>query len=717
MAHRLTIEEVARFPRPGTAGPRKARFSPDGRRVVYLAGSGADLVQRLWAYEIESGKHVELAGEEVAASGRATHTFSREEELRRERSRTREVGITDYVYATDAEPPVLMIPSTGGLIIRVGDGPFVRLPGSEGNTAPQLSPDGTRVAYVREGELQVQATAGGEVTTVTQGAGEGITNGLAEFVAQEEMGRSEGFWWSPNGRYLAYERADARPIPIYPIVHQGKDAIDVEEHAYPFAGVENARVQLGVVSVEGGATTWMELGEEPDFYIARVGWTPDGTLTAQVQSRDQQTLTLVQFDRESGAATPVITEHIEPWINLSDDTRFLKSGEILWSSERSGFRHLYLYGSDGREVRQVTGGEWAVTRVVAVDEARRVVYFEGTRDGPLERHLYSVGLEGGEIRKLTSEPGWHETEVSPDFRRFVDSWSSLERAPTVALRETGDSEDAQSRPERVIFEQADVTPAALGFQVPELITVMTRDNVALDAVVYNPPEIEPGRRYPLIVSVYGGPGAQIVANLWGLTVDLRAQYLAQHGFVVLKVDNRGSANRGLGFEAPIAGNLGDIEVRDQVDAVRALAQRPHVDGERVGVYGWSYGGYMTLMALLRAPDVFRVGVAGAPVTHWEGYDTHYTERYMGLPQSNPEGYRRSAVLEQVAGLRGKLLLVHGMVDENVHFRHTAQLLRALAAAQKPYDLLLFPEERHMPRDAQGLEYQERRVLGYFEEHL
>ncbi len=262
-----------------------------------------------------------------------------------------------------------------------------------------------------------------------------------------------------------------------------------------------------------------------------------------------------------------------------------------------------------------------------------------------------------------------------------------------------------------------MTPSGLGLQVPELTTISTRDGVPLHAAIYNPPDIEAGRRYPLVVSVYGGPHAQMVTDTWGLTVDMRAQYLAQHGFVVLKVDNRGSANRGVAFEAAIARNLGSIEVKDQVDAVRAISQRPYVDGERVGIYGWSYGGYMTLMALLCAPELFRVGVAGAPVTHWDGYDTCYTERYMGLPQSNPDGYRQSSAITHAANLKGKLLLVHGMIDENVHFRHTGRLLGALAAEQKPYDLLLFPEERHMPRDARGLEYQERRVLGYFEENL
>jgi dipeptidyl-peptidase-4 len=547
---------------------------------------------------------------------------------------------------------------------------------------------------------------------LTSGAGGGITNGVAEYIAQEEMGRSEGYWWSPDSQKLAYVRADSRHIPIYPIVHQGTATPFVEEHRYPFAGQPNARVRLGIIAVSGGETRWQNLGADEDVYLARVAWRPDGTLTAQIESRDQRHLRLVAFAAD-GTATTLLEERGDPWLNLADDLRFLPDGTFLWSHEATGFRHLTLHAADGTPLRTLTEGDWIVTGVAALDHEARIVYFHGTRDGVTERHLYRVALDGGPVERVTAGAGWHEAIVSPATGLYVDRFSSLDAAPTLTLRRLADNSAVAT-----LFADEGMTAAALGLTPPRLTSFQVEGDVALQAALYLPPGAETaGRRYPIIVSVYGGPHAQRVMNTWALTVDLRAHHLAQQGFIVMRVDNRGSANRGLRFEGAIAGDMGRIEVADQVAGVRWLGQQPYADTARVGIYGWSYGGYMTCMALMRAPDVFKVGVAGAPVTHWDGYDTHYTERYMGDPATNAEGYRDSSPLTHAADLQGKLLLIHGMIDENVHFRHTARLLNALSAAGKEYDLVVFPEERHMPRDARGLEYQEARLTEYFRDHL
>jgi dipeptidyl-peptidase-4 len=713
LAH-LTLADVVRHPLPGTVAPRRVAFTPDGAAVTYLFSGAGTLEQQLWRYEIATGERRPLTGDE--ANGDGDRAFTIEEQLRRERSRLRERGVTDYGFArADGDGPlVLLVPRGGALHVRHGEGALALLPGTEGALDARLSPDGRAVAFVRDDELWVTATDGtGTPRRLTSGAGGGVTNGVAEYIAQEEMGRAEGYWWSPDSRHLAYVRADSRHIPIYPIVHQGTATPIVEEHRYPFAGQPNARARLGIIAASGaGETRWQDLGADEDIYLARVAWRPDGALTAQIESRDQRHLRLVAFAAD-GAATTLLEERGDPWLNLSDDLRFLTDGGFLWSSEATGFRHLVLHAADGTPIRTLTEGEWVVTGVAALDREARVAYFHGTRDGVTERHLYRVSLDDGPVTRVTAGAGWHEATVSPAAGLYVDRFNSLDAAPTLTLRRLADNDAVAT-----LFADEGMTAAALGLTPPRLTGFQVEGDVTLAAAVYLPPGVgTDGRRCPIIVSVYGGPHAQRVMNNWALTVDLRAHYLAQQGFIVLRVDNRGSANRGLRFEGALAGDMGRIEVADQVTGVRWLGQQPYADEDRVGIYGWSYGGYMTCMALLRAPDVFKVGVAGAPVTHWDGYDTHYTERYMSDPATNAKGYRDSSPLTHAAALRGKLLLIHGLIDENVHFRHTARLLDALSAAGKEYDLVVFPEERHMPRDARGLEYQEARLTGYFRDHL
>ncbi len=708
--------------------PSRIGFTPDSQNVTFLQAEGNNLVLQLWAWDIKTHTRRKLI--EPPAQSQDEANLSQEEKLRRERARLREVGVTSYQFAAKTDQTVLLVPMAGKLYVRHDDGELTELAGSEGAIDARLSPDGKRVAFVRDNQLWIVPSVGGKIYQVTtQGHEDGtITAGLAEFVAQEEMGRSQGFWWQPDSQAMAYEVVDNRQIPKFVISHTGDKEPSVEEHFYPFAGKANAHVSLFVTSLtetETGQATaeaqsrghnlagsdGLQLSDQEDFYLARVAWRPDGVLTVQTESRDQRSWKLKAFPNVRDEGEVLGEELGHPWINLNDDTRFLRSGEILWASERTGFKHLYLLDKKGQPLRTLTTGEWMVINVVALDEPRRLVYFRATRDGVRERQLYMVSLDGGEIRRITQEAGWHDVTFSSDGNYFVDTFSSLEHAATVTLRRSEGEYVA------TLFENKDSTAVTLGFRPPELFSFQNRSGVELHGAIYLPPSMQPEHRYPLIVSVYGGPQAQRVMDEWSLTIDLRAQYLAQQGYIVLKLDNRGSGNRGLAFEGALAGQMGYPEVDDQVDGVRFLAQRGYVDTERVGIYGWSYGGYMTVMCLLRAPEMFKVGVAGAPVTDWYGYDTHYTERYMGLPTTNPEGYERSAALTHVENLAGKLLLVHGLIDENVHFRHTARLIEALTAAQKTYDLMVFPSERHMPRNAKGLEYMERRLTEYFATYL
>ncbi len=710
---KLPVEEVAGFPLPGMAIPGKLAFSPDDRLITYLFSPELGLTNQLFAYDPQLDRRQAL----LQPADRAAKSESLEEVLLRQRLRRREEGVVDYAWAKHAGR--LLAPLNGDLYVIDQDGAPARcVLESHGSPLqdPQLSPDGNWVAYVQEDELCLLPAAGGKPRQITHGARRaGVTHGLAEFIAQEEMGRHHGFWWSEDSQWLAFTEVDETRIPVYTIVHQGEEATGPaihETHRYPFAGQANARVRLGVVSRKGGRPIWMELGPEEDAYLARVDWMPDGSLCAQVENRAQTRLDLLRFDPRSGASTLLVRETSQVWINLHDLFKPLKRGEFIWASERSGFRHLVLYDAQGKLIRPLTQGEWMVDELCGVDEERGMVYFTGTLESPLEKHLYRVPLAGGEPQRITRSAGMHTIVLDHACRRFIDIEESASRPPAVTLRSLADGSLLGA-----LYEGQDARVAALGLLPPEIVSLENRSGVRLYGAIFRPPE-EFGRGpYPTIVYAYGGPHVQLVAEHWKLTASMRAQYLRSLGFLVFVLDNRGSARRGLAFEGAIRWDMGHHEVEDQVDGVRWLVSRGLADPQRVGIYGWSYGGYLAEMCLLRAPEVFKVAVAGAPVSGRDGYDTHYTERYMGTPQSNPQGYKDSNVATYVANLRGKLLLVHGLIDENVHFRHTARLINALIRARKRYDLLIFPDERHMPRRLADRVYMEERVRDYFLENL
>ena len=704
----LTLERVARYPPPGGRIPGTFRFSHDARYLYYLAGEGSGVVRSLMREDIASGERQVVARppQEGPETG-----LTPEEVLRRERRRIQEKGITLYGLAAKADAAVF--DWRGDVFLaRPGQDALRLTETASSEIDPQPSPDGTRLAFARDGELYVMDLATRAETRLTAGARDGVSHGIAEFIAQEEMDRASGFWWSPDGTRIAYTEVDETGIPVYPIVHQGKPAWEVESERYPFAGGPNARIRLGIVGARGGETIWVPL-EEPgsDFYLPRVRWDEDGTLLVQVESRDQKSLKLLRADAATGAATVLLEDRSDTWIDLHDDLRPLRDGRFLWSSEVTGFRHLELRAHDGALVRRLTSGDWAVDQLEGVDEKEGSVYFTAAKDGPLQRQLYRVRLDGGPVERVTPEPGWHTVTGSRDGALWVDVHDTASAPPRVLLR------DQTGRTIRVIDSNTDPEPKALGLLPPEFVTLRAADGSTLHGAVYRPPAMQSGRKYPAIVRVYGGPTAQTVKESWELTQDLRAQYLARRGYVVFRLDNRGTPRRGKAFETALDRRLGSVEVEDQIAGARYLAGLPYVDGAHLGIYGWSYGGYMAARCLLKAPDLFKVAVAGAPVVDWDGYDTHYTERYMGTPRENSAGYRESSLLPIASQLRGKLLIVHGMVDENVHFRHTARFLDALNSAQKRYDLLIFPDERHLPRGEEDRRYLEARIVEYFDRAL
>ena len=717
---RIPLEEVARRPGPGQAIPGNIQFSPDDQLISYLFSPDGSLNRQLYGFDVATGEHRLLLA--PAGGGTTEASVSLAEALRRERQRQLETGVTSYAWAPNERR--ILLPLRGDLyILDELDGEPRLLVRSEGEAIldPRFSPDGQWVAYVQAAELYVIPVSGGEARQLTFGAREaGLTNGLAEFAAQEEMRRSQGYWWSPASNAIAFVEVDERHIPVYRIMHQGKAALGdgaQEDHRYPFAGCDNARVRLGVVPLEGDEPVWMDLGDEPDIYLARVDWLPGGELVAQLENRIQTQLDLRRLGPATGRSQTLVQEASDIWINLHDLFYPLPPGDkpysqgFIWGSEQSGFMHLYLHDRDGGLIRPLTSGEWLVTSLAAVDLARELVYFTATLASPLENHLYVTSFGGEPPRRITRQPGMHQVTIDNAHERFVDVYQAIDQPPQVTLCALADGTSLAT-----VYDAVDPRVTELGLTPPELVSLTNRAGVELHGAIFRPEGPAEGP-YPTIVQVYGGPHAQMVTNGWGLTVFMRAQYLRSLGFLVFVLDNRGSARRGLAFEGTIKWDMGHHEVEDQVDGVNWLVAQGLADPERVGVYGWSYGGYMSLMCLARAPETFKVAVSGAPVVHWDGYDTHYTERYMGRPVDNPDGYDVATVLRHVEGIQGKLLLVHGLIDENVHFRHTARLINALIAARKPYDLLLFPDERHSPRQLGDRVYMEERVRDYFLAHL
>ena len=707
------IEEIAKYPAPGNVAPGTFAFSPDDSLLTFLYSPEHSLSRQLFALDLKTGEQ-RLFRE----SGRGTteENVSLAEALRRERQRQLATGVTQYEWARKGSR--VLVPFPDGLYVQEGSTGALRKIVDTGDLPaldPCFSPDGKWVSYVQDDELYIVPADGGGPLQLTHGArGTGRTHGLAEYAAQEEMGRFHGYWWSPDGKALAFEEVDETHIPVYRIVHQGKDSTGEgaqEDHRYPFAGKANARVGLGVVSVDGGEPVWMQL---QDFeYLARLAWLPDGSLAVQLEDRAQSRLDLLCFDPKTGASRTMLRETSPVWINLHDMFSPLPlkhrqyPGGFIWASERSGFMHLYLYDGGNNLIRPLTGGDWIVESIAGVDARGGVVYFTGRMDSPLESHLYAVSFEGGAPRRITRADGMHHVTLDHAFKYFVDVHDSPAQPPHVTLRRLSNGSKV-----REIYINDDARVKEFKLRPPEFVTLRNRTGVPLHGALYRP-HTASRKPLPTVVYVYGGPHAQMVTHSWSMTASMRVQFLRGLGYAVFVLDNRGSAHRGLVFEGALKHDMGNLEVQDQVDGVRWLVEQGLTDPARVGVYGWSYGGYMALMCLCRAPEVFSMAVAGAPVTHWDGYDTYYTEHYMGTPANDPDGYRDGSVMTHVEKMRGSLMLVHGLIDENVHFRHTARLINALIRARKPYTLLIFPDERHSPRKLADRVFMEEQIRDYF----
>jgi len=700
---RLTVERL--FSNPPLTGtlPRDIRFAPDGSYIAYLKPAAEDRERLdLWRMSLDNGVHELWI--DASRLFDPTEILTDAEKSERERKRLFATGITSYAFSPEGD--CLLIPAGGsGYLFHIETAALTRFtPEGERQTDFTFSPTGRFISYVRAGDLYYFDRETDREVPVTDDGGGLIANGIADFIAQEEMHRFEGHWWSPDERRIAFTRTDESTVAVSQRYEIDADAINVIEQRYPYAGAANADVSLLVHDLEAESSTIVAYRHDDEDYLGRVAWAGD-RLAVQVQSRDQQTLFLDFHTPGTAGRNTVIEEHSDTWINLHDNFRSLDDGRFLWTSEKEGNAQLYLYSND--EPTRLTPGSGRVQKILHAD-GERVIYL-GWADNPTEQHAYSLALAGGKPVRLTEAAGWHDLTVDASGKRFIDSYASLTQAAAVQVIEPGTS----STTSLLADDHPDPYADYLAEHVtPELGTLTAEDGQTLHYRLTRPARIE--GRHPLVVHVYGGPGVSRVRNDWA---PLLLQLFAGRGFGVLELDNRGSTGRGRAFEAPIYRHMGDAEVRDQLVGARFAQSLDWVDPERIGIYGHSYGGYMTIMCLAKAPEVFRAGASVAPVTAWELYDTHYTERYLGTPDDNPDGYEKSAVFPYLDNLSGKLLLIHGMADDNVLFTHTTRLIKALQSRCLPFEMMAYPGSKHALQERSVSIHRFNMILDFFERNL
>jgi dipeptidyl-peptidase-4 len=554
----------------------------------------------------------------------------------------------------------------------------------------KFSPDGRRVAFVRDNNIYVTDLASGAETALTTDGGDDVINGTSDWVYEEELDLRDAFRWSPDGARIAFWRLDQTAIRPFYLLNQDSLYPALVPVRYPKAGTPNSEVKIGTVEVSTGRTTWMDLGPEKDIYVAAMDFagSPDSLWLTRL-NRHQNRLDLLLADTRTGGSRVAMTDADSAWVD-ANQPRWIDGGkQFLLVSERDGYDQVYLFDRGGSLIRRVTPGGWDVGEVYGVDETSRLLYFAGASAGPLERQLFRVGLDGTGLTRLSTDPGTHSADFAPTFALYVDTYSRAGVPPVQTLRR------ADGRLVRTVADNAKLREkvAALGLNRPEFITVRTPEGVDLNAWLIKPKGFAPNRRYPLLMNVYGGPGSQTVTDSWGGPNYLWHQMLAQAGYLVASVDNRGTGGRGAKFMKSTYLHLGRDEAADQIAAARWFARRPFVQPDRIGIWGWSYGGYMSSLSMFRGAGVFKAAIAVAPVTDWRFYDTIYTERYMRTPQENPTGYAESP-LAYADSLKGRFLLVHGTGDDNVHFQNSVRLVERLEAANKQFDFRIYPNKTH-----------------------
>jgi len=641
--------------------------------------------------------------------------------------------LSDALYVTPHKDSIQLslshytwLPDENGIVLRsYGDLWYYNLPKKEMSrltstweeeTQVTISPNSEYVGFVRDNDLYVIRLKNGKEYRITTTGNQGLLNGKLDWVYQEELvgrGFYRAYWWSPDSKYLAYLQFDETPVPEYPIVDWIPYHPDLEMMHYPKAGDSNPIVKLGVARVQNKpATIWMDTGENTDMYIPRVYWVPGERQLAFMRlDRAQEHLDFLIANTRNGNSKIVLQEEDPHWINITGDVQFLKRrNQFIWESERTGYRHLYLYNTDGTLQHQLTAGDWMVTDLTGVNEKDGWIYFVATKDGIRQRQIYRVNMDSVRIEKVSDNVGTHDPKLAASGDYYLDWYSDLTTPKQINLHLSNGSQI-----KHVAVPDTSVL-AEYNLPKPELFTFDGTNGITYEASILKPLQFDPGERYPVIVYVYGGPHDQEVRRKFGGRRQFFHQMMAQRGYIIFTMDNRGSWGRGHQWETAIDQNLGATELSDQLWGVKYLKALPYVDSTRIGIWGWSYGGYMTLFALTHT-DAFSTGVSVGPVADWRDYDTIYTERYMGLPSENSDGYYRSAPTNFAKNLHGRLLLMHGTSDDNVHLQNSIQMVDKLISAEKPFDLMVYPEKKHGISSDNDQIFLYKKMARHFDEYL
>ena len=708
-AQPLRLEDIVS--EQGLTGPEPLQFqwSPDGGRLSYILAEADGERRNLWVISPESGEKKILVSYEQLQKLAPPQEKSAEDE--REKERLLRYSVASYIWSPDSQS--ILFTSGGQLYLYRLDEQRARpiAPSKTGVRDPKFSPNGRWISFIHEHDIWLAPATGGDERQLTTGASERLLHGDLDWVYPEEFGVRTGYHWSPDSARIAFLQLNQGNVPEFPITYLAPTRQRLDLQRYPKAGDPNPIVRVGIIEAKPGRKqpkiTWVEGAAE---YTPRVHWADDTTLAVQRLNREQNEIELLFADATLGRPMRILKEKDPYWINVSSDLTFLPaSRRLLWTTERSGFRHIELYGFDGKRQAALTKGDWEVAAIERVDEKNGWVYYTSNEDQPLGKDLYRVRIDGSGKERLTATPGTHSVNVSPRATAFLDSFSSLKTPSRAELRRIGKEEAA------LIHE----TDSLAGFDLaePELLEWRTEDKALVRGLMYRPGTTDPGGKHAVLIYVYGGPHAPTIRDAWGTRGrPLFHQYLAQKGYTVFYVDDRTSSLMGHRYETAMHKQYGPVAIKDYEFAVKQIQKMDFVDPDRIAIWGWSGGGFSACFALTHS-KLFKVGIAVAPVTDWRLYDSIYTERYMGLPAKNEEAYDNASAVKAADQLHGRLLLVHPTADDNVHFQNTIQMIDALIQAGKPYDLLLYPGKTHSIHGEKERLHLFRSIEQYLDDHL